>query len=138
MVTSNHSIFGNTNKIIIIISNREFVIMYRKILVLSINLLPISLLSKTVCLIILSAIFTVMTFFARPFLLKQMNFLEFYSNLSALITIYSGALYISDISDAFKAITFICILIVNILFGILWITSFLQIIFHVHINFFLK
>lgn len=112
--------------------------MYRKILVLSINLLSVSLLTKTVLLIVLSAIFTLLTFFARPFLLKSMNFLEFYSNLSALITIYSGALYISDVNDTFKAVTFVCIVIVNLLFGILWITSFLQIIFHVHFNFFFK
>lgn len=138
MVTKNNSTFGNSNKRIIKILKREFVIMYRKIIILSLNLLSVSLLSKTIFLIIVSAVFTLLTFFARPFLLKQMNFLEFYSNLSALITIYSGALYISDVSDSFKAITFICILIVNILFGVLWIKSFLQIVFHIHFNFFLK
>ncbi len=112
--------------------------MYRKILILSINLLTLSLMTKAILLIVFSALFTLLTFFARPFLLKQMNLLEFYSNLSAFLTIYSGSLYISEIGDLLKAIAFLCIILINVLFGLFWIFSFFEIVFYVHSNFFAK
>lgn len=76
--------------------------------------------------------------FYQPFILREFNTLEFYSTLSALITIYSGSLYVSDINDYLKALCFIVIVLVNAAFSLRWLWSMFEIIFNVHFNFFEK
>lgn len=75
----------------------------------------------------------------RPFILDEFNELELYSTLSALITIYSGSLYVSeDISEFVKIIAFTTIVLVNSAFITRWIWSMFEIIFRIYNNFFQK
>lgn len=107
--------------------------MYRKILFISINLFQeMELFSKTTILIFFSFCSFLITFYARPFLLKEMNLLEFYSNLSACLTLFSGAVYITNTNEFIKGLSFVNVIIVNTFFGYIWIISTIKIIFHVH------
>lgn len=72
------------------------------------------------------------TYYAKPFLIKNMNVLELYSNLSSALTIYAGALYIMDVGEWLKAICFATVLLINFVFGYFWFSSMINIIFLAH------
>ena len=63
------------------------------------------------------------TFYARPFILRKMNILELYSNLSAALTIYSGALYVMEVGDWLKALCFVNVVLINGVFAYIWLSS---------------
>lgn len=107
--------------------------MYRKIMFISINLFTdMSIFSKAVILLFFSFLSLMVTFNSKPFLLREMNYLEFYSNISASLTIFSGALFITDINDYLKALCFSVIIFVNGVFALIWLTSMISLVFHVH------
>jgi hypothetical protein len=107
--------------------------MYRKIIFISINLFTdMPMISKAVILLFFSFLSLVITFNSKPFLLKEMNYLEFYSNISASFTIFSGSLYITDINDYIKACCFAAIVLVNFMFAIIWLISLISITFQTH------
>ena len=56
----------------------------------------------------------------KPFMGKRLNILEEEANLSVLLTIFSGSLFILNIDDLTKGITFIAILIINLRFLVIW------------------
>ena len=108
---------------------REFTIMYRKIIFITINILPINSFTKVTLLIFIASIAFLLTFFLRPFLFNELNKIEFYSLLSAIIILFSGALYICDISDELKAFSFATIILVNMVFCLSWLYSLFRIVF---------
>ena len=113
---------------------REFFIMYRKIIFIAINLLPISSFTKVTLLILLASFAFLVTFLYQPFTFQKLNVIEFYSLLSAIITLYSGALYISDVNDTLKALSFLTILMVNLAFCFTWLLSLTSIVFSSNIK----
>ena len=89
---------------------------------------------KILILICFSFLSFLITFNARPFLKKEMNMLEHYSNLSAFLTLLSGAFYILEINDIIKVLSFANVIIVNFCFGYIWFTSISHIVFEKYIS----
>ena len=91
--------------------------MFRKIIFIIISIFQIDIFSKSILLISLSFVSTYLIIVCRPFILKELNLLEFHSNIAALATLFCGSLYINDISDEFKAFLFSLIIFTNALFA---------------------
>ena len=108
--------------------------MYRKIIFIGINLFPINNFAKVTLLLLIALIASLMMFFLRPFIFNELNKIECYSLLSAIITLFSGALYRCDVSDELKAISFTTIILVNTLFCVRWLMSLLGIVFQTNMD----
>jgi len=112
--------------------------MYRKIIFIAINLLSINSFTKVTILLLFAAFSFVLSIFCQPFNFKELNKIEEYSLSSAIITLFSGALYICDVSDDLKALTFAIIILVNIAFCISWLVSLLNVVFQAQLGRFQK
>ena len=98
--------------------------MYRKIIFIFFTILTtIPNEQKTIILLFVSAGFLHYTLKNRPFVVQEMNMLEIQSNLTAMITIFSGSLYILNVSDIIKASTFTSIILINTFFAVKWFFS---------------
>ena len=107
--------------------------MYRKIIFISVNLFEsISIFSKATLMLSFSFLSFLITFYTRPFILRKMNILELYSNLSSALTIFSGALYIMDVGEWLKAFCFMNVIIINGIFAYVWLSSMMNIVFDAH------
>ena len=107
--------------------------MYRKIIFISLNLFQdLSLIGKTMILIFFSFSSFLLTFHERPFLLRKMNILELYSNLSASLTLVLGTIYISNENEFLNVLCFFFVALVNICFGYLWLTTIIKILIMTH------
>lgn len=89
---------------------------------------------KTLILICFSFLSFLITYKARPFLKKKMNMLEYYSNLSAFLTLVSGAFYVLETNDVIKALSFANVIVVNTCFGYIWFKSISSIVFKNYIS----
>ena len=90
--------------------------MIRKTLFITVSIFQIDLYSKAVILISITFISLFMIITCRPFILNELNILEFRSNVSAIITLYSGTLYMNTLSKEFKGILLSLIVLTNIIF----------------------
>lgn len=107
--------------------------MYRKIIFISINLFQeMDLIGKTTILIFFSFISLLITFHERPFLLRRMNILEFYSNLSASLTLFLATIYISNKNEFLNGMCFILVALVNLNFGYQWLSAVINIVVLTH------
>ena len=108
--------------------------MYRKIIFISVNLFQeMSLIEKTSILMFFSFSSFLLTFHEKPFLLKKINIIELYSNLSASLTLLLGAIYISNKNEIINAMSFFFVVLVNICFGYLWLTTIIKIMIISHL-----
>lgn len=89
-------------------------------------------LSKAISLLFVSFISFIFTEYSRPFLLKEMNILELYSNISASIVLFSGVLYLIGVNEYYGVFCFIIILITNLTFLLLWFESLMEIIIKIY------
>ena len=114
--------------------------MYRKILFISINFLNgMPIFTKAAILLFFSAISVLLTLFYKPFVFKEINNLELFSNLAVSVTVFSGALYVQEvINDNFRAFLFFGILFVNIWFSIFWVWSCFELFLDNHFNMLFK
>ena len=95
--------------------------MYRKILFISINVIKdLPLNTKAILLLFLCLMSMLITLSANPFLTRDLNNLEIFSNLSALLIIYSGCLFLIGNSDFLKLFSYLTIFFVNIAFTLIW------------------
>ena len=95
--------------------------MYRKVVFISVCFFnQLEIFSKTTLLLFFSSISFILTFQYKPFQDLKTNTLEFYSNLAVIITIYMGALYLSEIGDSLKFFCFLCIFSINGIFFLVW------------------
>ena len=92
--------------------------MFRKTIFITVSIFKMGLFAKAVILISFSFVSFFLVMVCRPFILHELNTLEFQANISAIITLYSGTLYMNDISKEFKAILFFLIVMTNITFFI--------------------
>ena len=92
------------------------------------------ILNKTMILILFTFCSFGLTYFAKPFFSKEMNILELSSNLSALLTLISGALYILNTNEFLKMIFFIFMVIINSTFGYIWLDSLIFILVKNHLE----
>lgn len=101
--------------------------MYRKILFISLNMMKdLALNTKAIILLFFCLISLLITFFSTPFLTRELNNLEVFSNLSALIIIFSGCLYLNGDSEFLRTSSYLIIFFVNIAFTLLWASSILK------------
>lgn len=83
---------------------------------------------KTILLLLFSGFSLYGTVKYKPFILSSLNELEIYSNFAALISIFAGSLYVLDVNDEIKAITFCVIILINTAFSLKWMFSVIDII----------
>ena len=84
---------------------------------------------KTTILLLFSGFSLYATLKSRPFALRELNILELQSNLTAMITIFAGALYILDVGDFVKIIVFFLIVVINSIFAVKWFLAVWDIVF---------
>ena len=99
----------------------EFVIMFRKILIIFVTLIPDSLIYSKAALVL----FLVTTSFylhsnSHPYINANLNKLEFYAILVSICTIFFGMFYLSQINDYLKAFIFAMIIFSNAYFLFIW------------------
>ena len=98
--------------------------MYRKMIFIFFSIFTaIDYQQRTSFLLFFSSLSLLITLKYKPFTLIEMNILEVESNITALITIFSGSLYVLDVGDAFKAIIFALIMLANTNFAFRWVFS---------------
>lgn len=103
--------------------------MYRKIIFIAINLLSISPFTKVTILLFIAGCSFITSYYCEPFIYKELNKIENYSLSSAMVTLFAGGLYICDIGDFLKALSFALIILVNIAFSLSWFWSVLNAVF---------
>ena len=108
--------------------------MYRKIIFIAINLFTLTSFAKVTILLMIAGFAYLLTVFGQPFNYKELNKMEEYSLLSAMATLFSGALYVCDVNDTLKAISFAAIILINIAFIITWFASLMNIAFQAHLG----
>lgn len=128
------------NFLYLLIFCREFVIMYRKILFISVNFFRgMEIFTKAAILLLFSATSVILTAFHQPFAMNKLNQLELYSNLAVCISIYAGALYVQDrVNETIKIFLFLFILFVNLIFGLMWLLLAFELFFFNHFKCFFK
>ena len=87
---------------------------------------------KTVLLLFFATVSLFYTSKNRPFLDDEINLLEIQSNITAVVSLFAGSLYILDINDQLKAIAFSAIVIFNTLFAVKWFFSFLDVVIYLY------
>ena len=95
--------------------------MSRKILFLSLNLFEnFDIYNKLLVFLGLSYFGSLCTFSCRPFVLKESNVIEYYSNMTTTMVIFSGLVYLLTVNEVLKISLFIVAILVNIFFQINW------------------
>ena len=101
----------------------EFVIMYRKIFMISIavffNQVSAAIQGLTIVLIIIISLF--MQYEFKPFNSSELNHLELESLMTATLTLYCGLYYLDGIDKTLELILFLIIAAGNIFFCVLWL-----------------
>lgn len=87
---------------------------------IAVNLLPINSFTKVSLLLFFAAFSYIITYFSHPFVFDELNDIELNSLMSAMITLFSGALYLCDVGDYIKALSFSAIIFVNSCFSLGW------------------
>jgi len=103
--------------------------MYRKIFFIAINLSSMTSFLKVSILLCVASINLFLNFRFRPYVFQELNVLEFYSLLSTIFMLFTGALYISEIGDNLKAMCFLSIILVNSAFCLSWFCSIVSLTF---------
>ena len=102
----------------------EFVIIYRKVIMVTISALS-SLISVSVqglTMILILIVFIILQYKLKPFSSVELNLMEAEALCTATLTLYSGVYYLTNqIGDEFKLILFIIIVLGNAYFIVLWI-----------------
>ena len=105
----------------------EFVILYRKILIISCSVFIANLASvniQALTVLILLIISLVMQLNFSPYSGKELNTMEVRSILVSTVTIYCGLYYLTgDLDYVSRVIFFIIIVVANIYFLYIWITG---------------
>ena len=107
----------------------EFLIMFRKILIICIAVFMQSFAEEiqalTLVLILLISLY--LQYEYKPYNKRQLNHMEFEAILTASVTIYCGLYYLTDdIIDGFKTVLFIIIVFGNAYFIIYWVYYMVQ------------
>jgi hypothetical protein len=98
--------------------------MYRKIIVILINMIDqINLQLKAHILLLSAFIFLLLNTTCCPFLKKRVNNLESLSNLSTFLILVAGSLFLNGESDSIKFMSYCLIFSLNLFFTLNWIIS---------------
>ena len=109
--------------------------MFRKIAFLALNLFEnLEALSKLLIYIFPVYLNSLFTFFSRPFVLRESNVTEYYSNISLVLTIFAYLVYILAINEFIKTLFFIIAILVNIFFQLNWLIRAIEILCYAHLR----
>jgi hypothetical protein len=104
--------------------------MYRKVLIVFISIiLDISPMVRTTFLLLITAFSLFLTITKKPFSVTDLNELEIKAQVSAIITLYSGMMYLNTVDELTQAIFFMILLITNVVFFYFWFKSLVLIFF---------
>ncbi len=96
---------------------REFLIMYRKIIFIAIDLFSFGSLKKATILLFISGTNFGLVFYFHPFVFRELNVIECYSSFCVITAIFFGAMYLcNEVGDNIKLISFVIIVLINIFF----------------------
>lgn len=100
----------------------EFVIMFRKMLTLSVTLMPETIKFCKGALVLFITTFSLLLHMEKkPFYDLRLNNVEYKAILVSTITIFVGLFYLEDVDENLKILFFSIILIVNLSFLVEWI-----------------
>ena len=74
------------------------------------------------------------TFACRPFVLKESNVIEYYSNIATTLVIFSGLAYLLTVNEVLKITLFITVILANIFFQINWLIRAVEIVTLAHFD----
>ena len=107
--------------------------MYKKIAFISINLLSNwNIYGKGTALIGLSFIYTLKLAFSKPFVLLDLNSIEYLSNLSSTATILFGIVYIDSTENNLSILWFMIVLFLSLNFFCQWSIKFIRLLYVLH------
>ena len=67
-------------------------------------------------------------------MLRESNIIEYYSNISLTLVIFSDLVYILTINEIFKTLFLIMALLTNVIFQINWMARAVEILCYAHLN----
>ncbi len=95
--------------------------MYRKIIFISVTVMQdADINTRATLLLFFAAFFYISTKIFQPFVLKELNLLEGFSNFAALVSLFFGCLFVLNIEEPLKFLSYFVILIVNVIFLVRW------------------
>ena len=98
--------------------------MYRKVLIVFVSIIfDLGVMVRASFLLLISGISLHFTSNKKPFSVTDLNELELKSNLAALITIYSGMMYMNIDHELSKALFFLILMFTNMGFVFFWVKS---------------
>ena len=112
--------------------------MYRKIIFICFSIFQAQVIIKAMFLLSLSFISLFLIIIYKPFVIKELNQLEYKSDLSALITLYAGNLYLCNISETSQALCFFLIVLINTWFFTNFVYNLLYLFLQIHFDKFYK
>lgn len=107
--------------------------MYKKIVFISLNLLSNwNMYGKGMVLIGLSFIYTLKIASSKPFILKDLNSIEYLSNISSTATILFGLVYLDNTENNLSVLWFLIVLFLSLNFIFQWATRFIHLLYVLH------
>lgn len=107
--------------------------MYKKIAFISMNLLTNwNMYGKGMALIGLSFIYTLKMSFSKPFVLMDLNSIEYLSNISSTTTILFGIVYLDSTENNLSILWFMIVVLLSLNFICQWAIKFLRLIYVLH------
>ena len=107
--------------------------MSKKITFIFFSMIPnISNEQKCYFLLLFSVFSVLATVKFRPYVLRELNILELQSNLTALITIFSGLIFVIQGGKFLEICVFLMIVIMNSIFMVKWFLNVCDVIFYTY------
>ena len=102
--------------------------MYKKIILIALSCLIKNSFTRCTYMMLVIFIFTWFTARSRPYLLTNMNYLEYHANFCALLIIITSAFYIENNNEILQTTFLILIIYMNISFWFKWVLAMTKII----------
>lgn len=110
--------------------------MYRKIIFITVTVMQdADINTRATLLLFFAAFFYISTKMYNPFVLRELNVLEGFSNVAALTNLFFGCLYVLSIDEPFKFLFYCFILMINIYFMLRWFFAVFRLVLNTHREF---
>ena len=88
--------------------------------------------TRATLLLFFAAFFYISTKLCNPFVLRELNIVEGFSNVAALTNLFFGCIYVLNIEEPLKFLSYCFILITNIYFMVRWFFSVFRLFINAH------
>ena len=106
----------HTINIYIYLKFREFLIIFKKIILIDMQLFNINMQQKAHFLLFMTLSSTYLTIISEPFNDYGLNYINNLSNLSSSLVLFCGCLYLFDVNEFVKPLLYILIILINAIF----------------------